>query len=89
MFEDLGVEPHGEGILTLAVDVDRKRMYGITWPSGCVVSLQLPSASGGKALLQCHGRYWKEGELGEGDAFRTLCRCMVVVPDDGSVREGR
>jgi len=33
-FEDLGIAPHNEGIITMNMDTKRGLIYGLTWPTG-------------------------------------------------------
>lgn len=79
-FEDLGKAPHGEGILTMSMDARRGRLYGITWPAGHVLRLDLRTHE-----LKNLGTFAKEGENGRGASYRTLCRSMAVNPADGSM----
>lgn len=79
-FEDLAIVPHGEGILTMNMDIERGRMYAITWPSGNFVSYDL-----GTKKLKDLGPISKSGENGTGENYRTICRSMAIDPRDGSV----
>lgn len=79
-FEDLGTAPRGEGILSMTMDVKRRRLYGLTWPTGYFLRLDLASRE-----LKDLGKVSLEGENGKGPAYRTLCRALVVDPRDGSV----
>lgn len=79
-FEDLGVAPRGEGILTMTMDTQRGRLYGLTWPGGNFLRYDLA-----KKDLKDLGPVSREGENGKGEQYRTLCRSFVVDPHDGSV----
>jgi hypothetical protein len=79
-FEDLGTAPGGEGILSMTVDTKRRRLYGLTWPTGRFLRLDLDSRD-----LKDLGTFAAEGENGKGPTYRTLCRSIVVDPLDGSV----
>jgi hypothetical protein len=79
-FEDLAKAPRGEGILTMTMDTQRGRLYGLTWPAGHFLRYDL-----GKKELKDLGPVSKLGENGKGDDYRTLCRSFVVDPRDGSV----
>jgi len=79
-FEDLGVAPRGEGILTMTMDTQRGRLYGLTWPGGNFLRYDLA-----KKELKDLGPVSREGENGKGEQYRTLCRSFVVDPHDGSV----
>jgi len=78
-FQELAKAPRGEGILTMNMDVQRGRLYGITWPSGCFIRYDLA----GKNLKDL-GPMSRQGENGKGEDYRTLCRSLVVDPRDGS-----
>jgi hypothetical protein len=78
-FEDLALAPHGEGILSMAMDVRRGRLYGLTWPTGCFLRYDLATKE-----LKNLGATARLGENGKGDQYRTLCRSLVVDPRDGS-----
>ncbi len=79
-FEDLGKAPRGEGILTMTMDTQRGRLYGLTWPAGHFLRYDLA-----KKELKDLGPISREGENGKGEQYRTLCRSFVVDPHDGSV----
>ncbi|MGO8747014.1 MAG: hypothetical protein ACLQNE_13585 [Thermoguttaceae bacterium] len=79
-FEDLGLAPHGEGIITMNMDARRGRLYGITWPTGHFCYCDLASRK-----VKDLGLYARQGEAGKGADYRTLCRSMAVDPADGSV----
>jgi hypothetical protein len=79
-FEDLAVEPHREGILSMTMDTQRGRLYGITWPTGYFVTYDLATRE-----MKDLGPVSYGGENGKGKEYRTLCRSLVVNPEDGSV----
>jgi hypothetical protein len=79
-FEDLAVAPEGEGILTMNMDTKRGRLYGITWPSGHFIHYDLETKE-----LKNFGPVSKDGENGNGNRYRVLCRSLAVDPRDGSV----
>jgi len=79
-FENLGMAPRGEGIITFAMDTQRQRLYGITWPTGHFLRLDLATRE-----LKDLGPVSELGEAGQGPTFRTICRSMTVSPEDGSV----
>jgi len=79
-FQDLAKAPRGEGILTMNMDTQRGRLYGITWPSGCFIRYDLAAKE-----LKDLGPTSKQGENGKGENYRTLCRSILVDPQDGSV----
>ena len=78
-FEELGLAPKGEGILTMNMDTRRGRLYGITWPSGYFIYRDLA-----KREVKNLGTFAEQGENGKGPTYRTLCRSLVVNPEDGS-----
>jgi len=79
-FEDLATAPRGEGILTMTMDTQRGRLYGLTWPGGHFLRYDLATKN-----LKDLGPISREGENGKGEQYRTLCRSFVVDPHDGSV----
>lgn len=78
-FEDLGVAPNREGILTMNMDTRRGRIYGLTWPTGYFFRYDLT-----KREMKNLGPTCKQGENGKGPTYRTICRAIVVDPADGS-----
>lgn len=79
-FESLAIAPHGEGIITFNMDVQRGRLYGLSWPSGDFLRFDLK-----KRELKDFGTFFNEGEAGKiGSTYRAICRRIVVNPDDGS-----
>lgn len=79
-FEDLAKAPVGEGIITMGMDVERRRLYGLTWPRGSFLYYDLDSKE-----LRNLGQVSGEGELGDGETYFCLCRSFGIVPEDGSV----
>jgi hypothetical protein len=78
-FHELAKAPHGEGILSMTMDTRRGRLYGLTWPTGYFISYDLATEN-----LKDFGPTSKQGENGKGENYRTLCRSLVVNPQDGS-----
>jgi hypothetical protein len=79
-FENLAVEPHGEGILTMNMDRQRGRIYGISWPTGYLFRFDLA-----KKEWKDLGAFFEKGENGKGATYRTICRSLAINPEDGSV----
>ena len=79
-FEDLAKAPRGEGILSMAMDTRRGRLYALTWPTGRFIYYDLATKS-----LRDLGLVSRQGEDGKGEEYRTLCRSLVTDPRDGSV----
>lgn len=79
-FEDLAKVPIEEGILSMAMDTRRGRLYGLTWPSGLFFRYDLA-----KRQLKNLGPTSEQGEKGAGPTYRVLCRSLAVNPEDGSV----
>lgn len=79
-FEDLALAPFREGILSMTMDPQRGRLYGITWPTGYFIRYDLA-----RKELRNLGPVSQQGENGKGPAYRTLCRSLIVAPEDGSV----
>jgi hypothetical protein len=78
-FEDIATGIVGEGIITMAMDTKRGRLYGITWPSGIFVSYDLATKDATDTAVS------GKGEAGRKDTYQAICRAMVVNPEDGSV----
>ncbi len=76
--EDLAKVPHKEGVLTMSMDTERMIIYGITWPSGYFFRFDLK-----KNEMKDFGLISLEGENGQGQTFRTLCRCIPINPENG------
>jgi hypothetical protein len=79
-FESLAVAPYGEGILAMTMDKQRGRLYGLTWPTGYLLRCDLAGRE-----LKNLGPVSGEGEKGKGPAYRTLCRSLIVDPEDGTL----
>jgi hypothetical protein len=79
-FENLATAPFREGILAMTMDTQRGRLYGLTWPTGYFLRYDLAAKE-----LKNLGPVSQQGENGKGPAYRTLCRSLVVNPEDGSV----
>jgi hypothetical protein len=78
-FENLGVEPHQEGILSMNMDPDRGLIYGLSWPTGYFFRFNLATKE-----MQDLGPISGEGQKGKGAAFRTLCRTIIINPETGT-----
>lgn len=78
--EDIAKVDPGQGILAMAVDCSRRRLYGLTWPDGFFVSYDLE-----RRWLKNLGPVSLRGEAGSGTDYRTLCRALVLDPDEGCV----
>lgn len=79
-FEDYGVVPHKEGVLTMNMDTHRNIIYGITWPTGYFFRYDV-----GKREMKDLGRISEEGESGVKEKYRTLCRSVAIDPETGIV----
>jgi len=80
-FEDLGIAPHGEGVLTMTMDTERKQIYAITWPKGYFIHFDVNiGKSYDLGLISANG----EGGI-VGEDYRVLCRSIFVDPRDGMV----
>lgn len=87
VFEDLAKTFPGEGIITTAMDTERNVLYGLTWPSGILVSYD---------LAEGHPRFWGavqgRGEWGNHPhEWDRICRTLGVAPDGkvyGSTMDG-
>ena len=80
-FEDLAILPDGEGMVTMTMDCERSQIYGISWPKGNFIHYDV-----NRNVLHNSGRISANGEAGKpGMDFRSLCRSLLVNPDDGGV----
>jgi len=78
-FEDYGICPEREGVLTMNMGTRRGRLFALTWPSGIFYRYDLATRN-----QKSFGKMCAEGENGTGPAYRTVCRSIVVDPRDGS-----
>jgi hypothetical protein len=78
-FQNLAKAPQGQGIIAMAMDKKRDRLYGLTWPSGYFLRYDMKSKE-----LKNLGPLYRDGAAGHA-TLRTLCRALVVDPMDGSV----
>ncbi|MGJ5814548.1 hypothetical protein [Paludibaculum fermentans] len=79
-FEDLAIEPHGEGIITMNMDPVRQRIYGISWPTGYFFRYDVK-----KRDWKHLGPVANKGENGKDKEYQTICRSLAIDPRDGSV----
>ena len=79
-FEDLGIGPHNEGIITMNMDTKRGLIYGLSWPTGYLFRYDVA-----KKELKDLGPATGKGEDGTGNDFRVVCRSIAIDPDNGSV----
>jgi hypothetical protein len=77
-FEDFGIVPYKEGVLTMNMDTRRNIIYGITWPTGYFFSYDVV-----KKEMKDLGRISEDGENGVKEKYRTLCRSIAIDPDTG------
>jgi len=77
---DLAKAPPEEGIITINMDVDRGRIYGLTWPKGHFLVYDADSGELRDLGAVCGG-----GEIGRGDQYFCLVRSFAVDPRDGMV----
>ncbi|MFA6245046.1 MAG: hypothetical protein WC655_29145, partial [Candidatus Hydrogenedentales bacterium] len=78
--DDFGIALSGEGIITMTMDVQRARLYGLTWPTGHFVTYDVATKE-----MKDLGAMCLDGENGKGERYRTICRSLAVNPDDGAV----
>ena len=79
-FTDLMKAPTAEGIITFALDPRRRRAYCLTWPKGLFLSYELDTGR-----MDNLGPISLDGEVGEGERYRCLCRVFGIVPESGVV----
>ena len=78
-FEDFGIAPNREGILSFSMDTKRGRLFALTWPSGIFYRYDLATKN-----QKSFGKQCAEGEAAVGANYRTVCRSIAVDLDDGS-----
>lgn len=78
LVQDISRPVAGQGIIAMAMDPLRRRLYGLTWPNGLLIIYDL--GAGAVQIAPVFG----DGEAGEGPAFSTICRALVVG-DSGNV----
>lgn len=77
-FEELALAPDREGVLAMNMDVQHRRIFGLTWPSGMFFRFDL-----GRRDMKSFGKACAEGENGKGAAYRTICRSIAVDSASG------
>ncbi len=87
-FEELARVMPGEGIITMAMDTENEVLYGLTWPSGMLVSYDI-----GPKALHCWGAVQGRGEWGNHpEEWDRICRTLGVDPSGrvyGSTMDGK
>jgi hypothetical protein len=81
--ESLAIAPHGEGVLTMTMDTKRGHLYGISWPKGYLLHLDVNTKElKDLGLVNELGEagVWKNG----GTTYRVICRSILVDPRDGT-----
>ncbi len=78
-FEDLGIAPKREGVLSMNMDTARGTIFGLTWPTGRFFRLHESGRD-----LKDFGPVCALGESVTGPKYRTICRSIAVDPQDGS-----
>ncbi|MBL8219759.1 MAG: NHL repeat-containing protein [Bryobacterales bacterium] len=77
-FEKLATAPDREGIITMAMDARRGKLYALTWPTGLFLTYDLATRK-----LENHGPTAGKGERGTGSEFRVVSRSIAVDPNIG------
>ena len=78
-FEDFGIAPDREGVLSFNMDTKRGRLFALTWPRGIFYRYDLATKN-----QKSFGKQCAEGEGAVGANYRTVCRSIAVDLDDGS-----
>jgi hypothetical protein len=78
-FEDFGIAPDREGVLSFNMDTKRGRLFALTWPRGLFYRYDLATKH-----QKSFGKQCAEGEGAVGANYRTVCRSIAVDLDDGS-----
>ena len=81
-FERLAQAPEEEGIITMIMDKDRGRLYGLTWPGGLFLHYDLAAK-----CLRNLGPVFDKGEAGDFGAgnWKLICRNFALDPRDGNL----
>jgi len=81
-FEALAKAPEKEGIITMILDKDRERLYGLTWPGGLFLYYDLPTRT-----LKNLGPVFGKGEAGDfkRGEWKLICRNFALDPRDGNL----
>ncbi|MBS1827918.1 MAG: hypothetical protein JST93_21595 [Acidobacteria bacterium] len=74
--EDLGLAPQNEGIITMAMDTRREKLYALTWPTGLFLTFDIATRK-----VQNFGPTAGKGERGTGNEFRVVSRSIAVDPN--------
>ncbi|MFH1743853.1 MAG: hypothetical protein ABIH23_33015 [bacterium] len=86
-FQDLAKVFPNEGIITMTMDKENEILYGLTWPSGILVSYDVK-----KDDLRYWGATQQRGEWGQHPfEWDRVCRCLALDPDGylyGSTMDG-
>jgi hypothetical protein len=77
-FEDLGIAPEQEAVLSMSMDTRRGVIYGITWPVGYIFRYDVRTRR-----MANLGPSAGAGESGKGPTYRVLCRSIAVDPESG------
>jgi hypothetical protein len=85
--------PGGEGIITMAADVARRRLFCLAWPSGRFGCLEMGNGSSyGDCVMPPTLEMLDYAGRGDGEdvhpstgGYRPVCRAMVVDPRSGVV----
>src|SRR5690606_36783885 len=73
--------PNQEGVMSMTMDLQRRQIYVITWPSGQFIHYDVNNRS-----LKNLGKISHNGEAGApGEDFRVLCPSLMVHPRTGCV----
>lgn len=79
-FNDLGIVPGGEGIVSMTMDPERKNIFAISWPNGNFIHFNTDTGA-----MKNLGPVSEKGEAGTpGSDFRSLCRSLFVHPLTGN-----
>lgn len=79
-FEDLGIGPNKEGIITMNMDPARGLIYGLSWPTGILFRYDIA-----KKEMKDLGPFTGKGEDGWDKDFRVVCRSIAIDSDNGTV----
>ena len=76
-FENLAIAPHGEGIIAMTMDPACGRLYGLTWPTGYFIYLDLRT----KKIRDCSGPSSERKNCKTSlRRMRASCSCTTSLP---------
>ncbi len=79
-FQDLGIAPFQQAILTMTMDPQAGRLYALSWPDALFLICDLQTRT-----VRSLGPVTPQNESSTGEMYGAICRTLVLDPSDGSV----